>query len=343
MLELHQRILNRVYSEFRDTGKWPSARKLEMEFADEGEIDDIADELGHEYLTCQDPARVDAECYLGIRGIAACEEAKEDLDNFLAAIPLFAETYIEGTDDGGKKEILSSEIAEKLHIDELAMRRLTAIIRVEGPFVSGGSYSNDGSASFTPNRAAFRLRKVSNLEEYLESKMPAQRLRNSRITSGSVPVPLQTIPTSIRSPRTIEVGINVELIRDPRFREILRKDLEELEICRTYGAWKAVGLLAGSCCEAILLDLLSRKTEYIPERDQSDWQRKYGLKDLARAASAAGLLEPLEKTLAEQLKEWRDLVHPIRQSDSPRPTKNTANALIAVLSLVGDSLERAAI
>ncbi|HEX9939034.1 MAG TPA: hypothetical protein VGB15_17970 [Longimicrobium sp.] len=337
MDELQRRLLNRIYSAFRETGEWPRSRKIELEFADEAEIDDIADDLGFEYVMCENPSRADAECRLGIRGLAECDGAEDDIRNFLSALPLFAEKYKEANDGS----LSTEEIQSKLGIDSRSMLRLTKILREAGRIWSSCGLSQDGSGTFTPNRIAYRVRNVKSIDEFYDT--PTSTNRRSRPPPGYTSYPAATARTFAGSEAAggSVVQIQLDLIRNADLRQLLAKDLRELELCFRLEAWKAVGVIAGSCCEAILLELLGRDPQLIPEKDRGDWQRKYGLKDLARVAGSVGLLAPLERTMAEHLKEWRDLVHPIRQIGSPRPTQRTAKALISVLELLSESLDRA--
>ncbi|MFL5382287.1 MAG: hypothetical protein ACJ8GN_07210 [Longimicrobiaceae bacterium] len=336
MLNLHLKVLNHTYQYFRASGDWPLARKLELDFADEGEIDQIADEIGPDYIICQEMHSLDAICFLRLAGIELCDGAEDDVQNFLRVIPIFANAYSEDP----TAQVTNQHLAEQLQLDKLATKRLCRILWNEGILYSSASFSNDGStASFSPNRASFKLRKVKSLTEYLEQRENVHTPRKLHFGWS----PATELAVSSDEKRTRENGayipeINTDLVQDTQLRELLTRDLVELQKCFDQEAWKAVGLLAGSCSEAILLDLLSRNPSAIPPKYQAQWQKQSSLTDLTRYAVNAGLLAPLEETLVGHLKEWRDQIHPWRSLQTPRPSRATARALLTLLELLSEKL-----
>ncbi|WP_437728066.1 hypothetical protein [Sorangium sp. So ce861] len=134
------------------------------------------------------------------------------------------------------------------------------------------------------------------------------------------------------------------LIKDDDFREIVERDLGELEAALTHGMHKSTALLAGSIAEAILIDLCDRNrtmaSSYMKQREP--FPEKASLDKLIEIDRGEGLIEPLTETMANAVREHRDLIHPDRERRSrPKVDAATVGALMSLLRLVAGEVEAA--
>lgn len=329
MTEAERSLLQMVYDYFHEHAKWPRSRWVEVEFSEEVDFAEIAGSLRSTYMYYGDPIYENSTCNLTIRGLSECEGSARDLENFVRAIPLFARAY---KDD---LKVTREEVMRELEIEEMESHRLFELLHVDGTLTSGGSGSAAHWEYFGASQAAFRLRKVKSVQEYIEEK---QRLY--------APFDDSDVPESSAAEEPLTVSehgpvpeVDLTLIADPALRAIIEADLLELTICYRNGAWKSVGLLAGSCCEAMLIDLLARNPLTIPGKHAAQWKSKLSLKDLAQHASDAGLISPEGYVLVQTVRRWRDLVHPWRATSERQPSRAIARTMLTFLELVTHDLE----
>lgn len=340
MTDQASKLLNLVFRYFLENAHWPPSRWVEVEFAETGDLEAVAEELGPTFIRYGEPAIESSTCTLTLRGVAHCPGSEQDLANFVRIIPLFAEAY---KNSGRVKRI---DVVHDFSLGELEGRRLFELVHTDGTLTHGGLGSDNGWDEFGGSREAFKLRKVSSIEEYLERKAllyPPQKFEWYGLprvpespTEIDLPVP-DTASTAAGDLNPLEV--DTSLIADPELRAIVDSDLSELRICYQNGAWKSVGLLAGSCCEAMLIDLLARNPSAIPTKHAAQWKSKLGLREFARIATDAGLISPEGHELIHTVKRWRDLVHPWRATSSRQPSRAIARTMLAFLELLTHDLE----
>jgi hypothetical protein len=327
---LHDRVLQRIYDHFRSEASWPSARELEFEFADEGEIDQIAHEIGSDFIYCDNPSASAPECRLTLAGIARCKGGEADLMNYIKSIKIFAKAYRNPDDD-----VSSDQVTTELGLTGLEAKRLSALIYHDGHLVSGGTSRDDGWWKFRPSRRAFQMRNVRSIDELLEARYPPR--------NNPAPPPHQEAepqPEAEDATRLLFPSPDLASITNAGLRTVLAADLAELEICIRNRAWKSVGMLAGSCCEAILIDLIGRNPDVVPEKKRDQWENQLGLRELTQYASEGHLISPEGRMIVSVVKQWRDLVHPWRAKDHRFPSPAIAQTMLAFLSLLAEDLRR---
>jgi hypothetical protein len=324
-------LLQMIYNYFHEHAKWPRSRWVEVEFAETADFTDITRSLRPVYLRNGDPIYEGATCELTVAGLLECDGSKRDLENFLRMIPFLARAY---RDDS---KVHRADVMQELSLGDNESQRLFELLHTDSTLTSGGGRNPDGWDYLGASQAAFRLRKVSSIQEYLEEK---RKLYLQPEASTGPEVDADPEPGSIGGPSGAPVPeIDLSLIADPDLRAIVESDRQELIACYHNGAWKAVGLLAGSCCEAMLIDLLARNPSAIPGKHAAQWKSKLGLKDFAQYARDAGLISPEGHELIQTLKRWRDLVHPWRATSSRQPSKAIARTMLTFLELVTHDLE----
>lgn len=329
MTEDEKSLLQMVYNYFRTHGQWPRARWVEVEFAETADFADVTRSLRPVYLRSGDPIHDSAICELTVAGLLECDGSERDLENFLRMIPFFARAYKDNS------KVHRAEVMRELGLDTDESQRVFELLYADGTLTSGGGSSPEGWDYLGASQAAFRLRKVSSVQEYLDEK----RKLFAPFNESNVPE-----STAAEEPRAVtEHGavpeVDLTLIADPALRAIIEADLLELAVCYQNGAWKSVGLLAGSCCEAMLIDLLARHPSAIPGKHAAQWKSKLGLKDFAQHASEAGLISPEGYVLFQTVKRWRDLVHPWRATTERQPSRAIARTMLTFLELVTHDLE----
>ncbi|HEU0301118.1 MAG TPA: hypothetical protein VFR37_16760, partial [Longimicrobium sp.] len=87
MTDLRSNLLHLVYDYFHQNGCWPPSRWVEVEFADQGDFEAVAEELGPGFIRYGDPIHESSTCTLTLRGVSCCQGSEQDLKNFLRAIP----------------------------------------------------------------------------------------------------------------------------------------------------------------------------------------------------------------------------------------------------------------
>src|SRR5436309_71018 len=170
-LEDAQRFLEeRAYEHFRAAGMWPSTRDFDVEYYELldplGGLQLVCRRVGHERITCGSTASEHDRIILRWRALMECSAARDDLENFLAAVRLGAERYHAAR--GGDVELQIADLVKELKIDEAAARRVIALM-LEGNSITRGG----GGGSVSLAHQISRMRGVPTLEEYLARRHAA--------------------------------------------------------------------------------------------------------------------------------------------------------------------------
>lgn len=103
---------------------------------------------------------------------------------------------------------------------------------------------------------------------------------------------------------------SLRFINDDFLRFAIERDLNELEVCLTAGAYKAAMVLAGSIVEAVLVD------HYLSFPRKIDEQNKIlsmSLSSLIDWAEDDQIISKTTKVLSVVIKSYRNLIHPGRE------------------------------
>lgn len=184
---------------------------------------------------------------------------------------------------------------------------------------------------------------------------------DDRATIRGVQVPTAARPTSTQAAalkKVIKVEdplkIDLDAIPNKQLRNILRRDVSELNNARSQGydkTPKTCMVLSGSIAEAILLSELKRRKKasqkaaaLLPKPPGADIE-KWDLYEMVQVASKLSppLLPSDAETGAHQLRTWRNLIHPGRElKDSKakgiKPTAARARNAVAFLQFVADEV-----
>ncbi|MBA4384191.1 MAG: hypothetical protein C0410_05600 [Anaerolinea sp.] len=162
-------------------------------------------------------------------------------------------------------------------------------------------------------------------------------------------------PTIKRIVKSIEpITLDLTFVSSNELREILQRDVAELNVARSQGVDKTSKIcmvLCGSIAETLLLDcLLQNQTaalaiaSTLPRRPSSnleDWE----LHEMVTVATRLNLLPDDASTGATQLRQWRNLIHPGRELKDARdkrirPTPARAQNSISFLQFIAEELGR---
>jgi hypothetical protein len=173
-----------------------------------------------------------------------------------------------------------------------------------------------------------------------------------RPNSAPTPAPPPVVKRIVKP--TEPISLDLSFISSNELREILQRDIAELNIARAQGldkTSKTCMVLCGSIVEALLLDcLLQDKAAAVaiglslPKRLSSnpeDWD----LHDMVTVAThlSPPLLPDDAITGANQLRQWRNLIHPGRELKDARnkritPTAPRAQNAISFLQFIAEEL-----
>jgi len=106
---------------------------------------------------------------------------------------------------------------------------------------------------------------------------------------------------------------------DPVLRAQLEADWHEAQLVYEVKAWKACLVLCGGIVEGLLFDVCRRREsearlEHEKLHRRSRRLDRWGLDDLITVAQAMGVVEPSAFHLSHALREYRNLVHPAKQT-----------------------------
>lgn len=167
-------------------------------------------------------------------------------------------------------------------------------------------------------------------------------------------------PSSARTPirRVLlpaePVVLDLQFVSNPDLRDILQRDLAELNVARSQGVDKTPKtcmVLAGSVAEALLLDCLQQNEQAaqayaatMPKRPAAnieDWK----LAQMVAVAVGIDKLSSDANSGATQLRDWRNLIHPARAikeavANRITPSPGRARSAVSFLQLIAEELGR---
>lgn len=146
----------------------------------------------------------------------------------------------------------------------------------------------------------------------------------SLVKPDARPKPVERLPNA-----------NFAFMRDPRLRRIAERDYAELRaILQSARATKAVCVLAGAVCEALLLDRL------LPEGDEAELLRET-IGGLLKRTREADLLPAKLRGIAGSIRDFRNLAHPGDELRTGQLASTDASLALALMQALLH--ERAAI
>ncbi len=139
-------------------------------------------------------------------------------------------------------------------------------------------------------------------------------------------------------------AISLEWMRDLALRRIAEQDLTDAHRCIGAGLAKPALLLAGSACEAMLLDLLQLNEPITRHRlpNANHWPDRVSLETMIDVAEEEALLTESFRAAATALRTHRDLIHPNRmRASSIEVDLVTARLLVTAAVAISRDLQAA--
>ena len=134
--EVQREILQDVYNHFKFKNEWPCNRNLELKFHEHGDWQELIKGIGDDLIYTGIPYKLDGEVKLTIEGISHCRGKTKDLDNFISAIGIFYDRYINKSRDA---VVSKEELINELKIIEAEAIRLCILIsEAQSGLHSGG-------------------------------------------------------------------------------------------------------------------------------------------------------------------------------------------------------------
>jgi hypothetical protein len=290
-----------------------------------GDVRGLADDIGPDFIICEEGQN--PRCKLRAAGFEAVPEATADLKLYAQALGVAGRLY-----RAGRTALTKDDLRQGISASEDELKRIGAMLsELYGPF-QGGDYEG---IQILLREDAFEYADVS---DYPDTKR-IKRLIDERSEKRH----RKWYGDGAQSTRPVGGGKLQADRAEPRYQlsdaalnGLFQRDFRELGRVRDIGAWKAASLLAGSCVEAILLDLMLKHPDKVPSRfvNNPDWPRCGGLDELANAAAHFRLISNDHKNLSAFFKQWRDIVHPARAVRTKEPDKVLADALFAYLPVL---------
>jgi len=187
--DARQFIEQRVYEHFHAHAEWPRAKIFDLEHYERldplGGLEEVCRQIGSDRLTCGSITSSEDRITLRWPALMDQPNAADDIRNFLKGAREAADRYT--ANRGGETTLNRRELAEHLKIDELASKRMMALL-LQSEVTGGGSVDQVSIAHF-----ASRVRGVKTLEEYLRLAAAEHDRRLSGIgrRTQSAPVPSQ--------------------------------------------------------------------------------------------------------------------------------------------------------
>ena len=323
-----EQFLQEVYDHFRISGEWPLLRPLQLRHFNTN-LRVLAKRIGADRIVCneeQDGTR----CFLHLKEIANRANSEDDQKHFVDAIRIVARAYI----DRGRTNITLKDIASELKLSELEAKKLSEMLWSAGQI--SDMYGARGLDFYLrPLERMLWFRDIRSMDDYFamhatvdEEEAEGRQLDNYglgrilRQSGGEVEDQAPDVPTS-------DYHLNNELLDN-----VYSYDRAELARIVEIEAWKATAVLAGACLESLLLDLWEMRPEEAEREFGESWRANTRADRLAKIAIRSGYLTENQGALADLLRRWRNIIHPVAALRETAPTKELANLLVAALNFL---------
>ena len=178
-------FLQHIYDRFRDMGRWPLVKALQVQFRREKSPQRMAQEIGRSHVICEQSGK-DSVCYLTLRGVAACEGSDQDIDGFLAAIRSAARSFVE------TQERVSMTVAwleAELGIDELSAERIFDLIWRDSGLMASGTTPHDGPRDLTLHDYVMYYEEVRTFDDFLATieRLKQDAMDTARLSAQQPP------------------------------------------------------------------------------------------------------------------------------------------------------------
>ncbi|MFL5483813.1 MAG: hypothetical protein ACJ8AK_16660 [Gemmatimonadaceae bacterium] len=290
----------------------------------------LAKRIGADRIVCNEQGD-ETRCILQLSEIANRANSEDDQKHFVDAIRIIAAAYI----DRGRQNITLQEIVSQLQLSELEAKKLSEMLGSAGQI--SDMYGPRGSLDFylRPLDRMLWFRDIKSIDDYFamhatidDEEAEGRQLDNSglaRALGHNAEKPEEQTPDV----PTSDYHLNNDLLDG-----VYSYDRAELARTVEIEAWKATAVLAGACLESLLLDVWEMRPAEAEREFGESWRANTRADRLAKIAIRSGYLTENQGALADLLRRWRNIIHPVAALRESAPTKELANLLVAALNFL---------
>ena len=324
-----EQFLQEVYDHFRTSGEWPLLRPLQLRHFNT-HLRVLAKRIGPERIVCNAEGD-ETRCFLQLKEIANRANSEDDQKNFVGAMRIVARAYI----NRGRANVTLKEIASELNLSELEATRLSEMLSSAGQI--SDMYGARASLDFylRPVERVLWFRDIESMDDYfaMHALIDAEEAEGRKLDNyGLARVLGQPVDEQEASPP--EVPTSDYHLHDESLDGVYSDDRAELARVVEIEAWKASAVLAGACLESLLLDLWEMRPAEAEREFGKSWRANTRATRLAEIALRSGYLTQNQGALADLLRRWRNVIHPVAAMRETAPTKELANLLVAALNFL---------
>ncbi|MBI4500038.1 MAG: TIGR02391 family protein [Gemmatimonadetes bacterium] len=163
---VHRKLLQFVYDGFRETGQWPKSRVVRKEIRRDGDLFDLAQEIGPDLIVAGSKGSPDATCQLRIQALPLLEHAERDIEHVASAILYLVGRYLEAD---AEARVSAAEVQKALSLSDVETQRTMMWLAYAPRLLGGFGSGPDGQITdFTLSDDILRLEGVTTLEAYLQ-------------------------------------------------------------------------------------------------------------------------------------------------------------------------------
>lgn len=201
LTEDQQLYLRLVFERFHRSGKWPVLRDVQRQMIRQtGRSIDVT-QVVNQLPPAVHPftSHLQNEAILNVAALTLVDDAAEELADFLALLGLAVEKYL-GPED--EPTISSRDLAGRFGMNELRLRKVGALLRLEGLITSGGVMSESPYEwSYGVSDYVHRFAGAHTIEDYLEARdRPVPHSLETAVAVAS------EAPITADAPSTADVG-----------------------------------------------------------------------------------------------------------------------------------------
>lgn len=160
-------VLQRIYDQWKETGEWHKSSRLFVDVRGKGDLYDMVENLGYGFITAGARGERGEECKLTVLGVALCEGAEKDLDNFINFIKYCIEKYIEDPEDA---KVSSEELKKHFSLSDVETNRMCELFYSSHTlcnFCSSFGKTGDGKYTFKIDYDILKYEHIENFEDYV--------------------------------------------------------------------------------------------------------------------------------------------------------------------------------
>lgn len=181
LTEAERNLLQDIFNHFDKTSNWPNTAELNVKYRKTRGIWKMAERLGHDVIVIDDRSNKMGSTRLTIKGISFCNNSKRILQQFLRALKLCVDRYLESP---SSPVISGSEIFTKLEIEHDDLNKILLLIKEERNIWTTFQGNDSISTQLTLYEKIMEYEDINTIEDYIRIAYPI-----SQYTRGSVNSP----------------------------------------------------------------------------------------------------------------------------------------------------------